>query len=665
MNEARGHASAWVTRWPLLGVLFGLLLIAGGASWHVWRTTIGIESQLPIASLENERDLGVLLQDVRSVRAQLELLLLRADESRLQAARLAIDVARTRARDSRPLLLPDQYARQLDIVRAELERALDAFESGLGPPPDTERLSAARGPINRAAIASKQLFDDVAGHSMMQLQAQGHTLARFRTSLAELLLFVLGASAGLAALILMLRKTLHARLAAERRLEHLAHHDPLTGLGNRTQFRMWLEDACLLAGQHGRSRRFALLLLDLDRFKDVNDSYGHDAGDALLKAMAARISIAAGPRGRVARLGGDEFALLLPSSDTAAAGAVAETLVEALARPVAWAGLELYCGASVGLAACPEDGGGAQELVTNADLALYRAKAAGRSRWQGYTRELRDALAVRRALESELRRALGSDEFELYYQPQLALASQRLAGVEALLRWRHPVRGLIPPGEFIPLAEETGLIVPLGVLVLNLACRQIRAWREAGLTPPRVAVNLATAQFLNGNLADTVAQLLAGYDIEHAALEFEVVERTLLDRNQGAVLEQLTALHAAGALIALDDFGTGYASLAHLKLFPVHRLKIDRSFVADIHRDPGDEAIVRAIVQLGHAFGLEVIAEGVESVAQLEFLRLHGCDLVQGYLYARPLPADEISTWVRDGRRPPEAQALPGRRSEG
>ena len=314
--------TAWLTRWPLLGVLLALLLIAGGASWHVWHTTVGIESHLPIASLETERDIGVLLQDVRSVRTQLDLLLLRPDEEHVQAAQLALGIARSRVRDSRPLPLSGAHAHRLDIVRAELDRALDAFAYGLGPPVDAERVAAARGPINRAALAVKQLFDDITGHSMTQLQAQSQTLANFRTSLAELLLFVLGASAGLAALILMLRKTLHARLAAERRLEHLAHHDPLTGLGNRTQFRMWLEDACLLAGQHGRSRRFALLLLDLDRFKDVNDSYGHDAGDALLKAnLTATLAMAFADRPEpVVETGtwnfhGDEITLELDAQD--------------------------------------------------------------------------------------------------------------------------------------------------------------------------------------------------------------------------------------------------------------------------------------------------------------------------------------------------------------
>jgi diguanylate cyclase (GGDEF)-like protein/PAS domain S-box-containing protein len=453
------------------------------------------------------------------------------------------------------------------------------------------------------------------------------------------------------------KRDITERLRAQERIWHLAHHDELTGLPNRALLHDRLRQALAEVGRHGEPA--ALLLLDLDRFKDVNDTLGHDAGDALLREVARRLRAGVREGDTVARLGGDEFALVLPRvADAAAAAAVAAELVRAVAEPVARAGGGIHTGASVGVTLSPDDGREPGQLLKNADIALYRAKAAGRGTHCLFAPEMRSRVERRRALEGELRLALARGELEPFFQPKVRLADERVVGFEALVRWRHPTRGLVPPDEFLPVAEEAGLGAAVSDLVLRRAVAQARAWQEAGLELGCLAVNLAPAQFRGGGLARTVRSVLDEAGFAPGCLMVEVTEGVFLGHDAGRVAEELEALHAMGVTVALDDFGTGYASLAHLRRFPVGVLKVDKGFVRDVLADPGDAAIVRAVVGLGQSLGMKVVAEGVESEAQLAWLRLQGCDYAQGYLFAPALPAEAAAAYLGDRRAAPRRLAV-------
>ncbi len=441
-------------------------------------------------------------------------------------------------------------------------------------------------------------------------------------------------------------------LRDRERLAFLAHHDPLTGLPNRVLLLERLGQSLARARRHGRGA--AVLLLDLDGFKVVNDSLGHSAGDALLREAARRLRAAVRDDDTVARFAGDEFALLL--EDLAAAGdveRVAAKVRRALEPPFEVAGREVSLSASLGAALHPLDGDAPEDLLRCASTALHRARAGGRGGFRFYAAEMRARSDRRLDLESRLRHALDRGELELHYQPQVRLADGRVTCLEALLRWTHPVLGRVPPGEFVPVLEETGLIVPVGEWVLATACRQLRAWREAGLTGFAVAVNVSGAQLARPAFAEEVLAVLAreGVPPGGGCLELELTE-SLLMADVEASAARLARLREAGVRIAVDDFGTGHSSLAYLKRLPIQVLKIDRSFVADLHRDPDDRAIVRAILALGRSLGLEVLAEGVERREQLEFLRREGCDAMQGYLVSPPVPAEALPRVVATARLP-------------
>jgi diguanylate cyclase (GGDEF)-like protein/PAS domain S-box-containing protein len=434
------------------------------------------------------------------------------------------------------------------------------------------------------------------------------------------------------------------RKALERQLVHQAFHDALTGLANRALFLDRLGHALARAGR--QEETLAVLFVDLDGFKVVNDSLGHAAGDALLGAVAARLRACARAGDTVARLGGDEFVLLLEGlADGDEAARAARRIAAALAPAFAVDGQELFVTASVGVALNTPDHDGAEALLRDADIAMYRAKRAGRARWALFDPSMNGA-AARLALETDLHRAVGPGrcaEFVLHYQPLIALATGRIAGVEALLRWRHPVRGLVPPGDFIPLAEETGLILPLGRWALGAACRQLRAWQlRTGDHALTVGVNLSASEFLQPDLAAAVAGVLAETGLPPATLTLEITESVLMAevaRSRAA----LDALRALGVRLAIDDFGTGYSSLAYLQRFRVDTLKIDRAFVTGVDGHPEGAAIVRAIVTLAHALGLGVTAEGVETAAEAAYLRGLGCAQGQGYHFARPLPPEALA----------------------
>jgi diguanylate cyclase (GGDEF)-like protein/PAS domain S-box-containing protein len=430
---------------------------------------------------------------------------------------------------------------------------------------------------------------------------------------------------------------------AEEEIRHLAFHDALTGLPNRLLFHDRLSLA--VAQAHRSHEKLGVMFLDMDRFKVINDSLGHRVGDQLLRRVAVRVAECLREGDTLARLGGDEFILLLPAlGDASDAAKIARKILDTFRRSFDVDGLELYITASIGISLYPHDGRDADTLVKNADIAMYRAKERGRDNSQLYTSELNARAIERMTLESSLRQALTREEFEVFYQPQVQISSGRLLGAEALVWWHRPDRGLVLPAEFISLAEETGLILPLGAWVLSTACRQMRDWeRRWGLPGFRLAVNLSARQFLQQDLVARVGETLRESELDASRLDLEITESAAMD-NPDQAIATLRRLKKLGVRISMDDFGTGYSSLASLKRFPIDALKIDKSFIADVTTDDKDAAVVRAIISLGHGMGLEVLAEGVETQEQREHLAREGCDAYQGFLFSRPIPAGEIES---------------------
>jgi diguanylate cyclase (GGDEF)-like protein/PAS domain S-box-containing protein len=440
--------------------------------------------------------------------------------------------------------------------------------------------------------------------------------------------------------------TLGAARRKEAELERALHADPLTGLVNRLLFRDRLRQAML----HGRraGQKAAVLYLDLDGFKALNDQYGHAFGDRLLGAVAERLRAGLRATDTAAREAGDEFLFLLPDSGSASdAGIAARKLLDLLAEPFQ---LEPHpdvrVSASIGIVMFPDDADDIDELLAHAEAAMHRAKGAGRSRYHFYSRSLQARASQELELEAELRQALEQEQFLLYYQPQVDARRGQLTGVEALVRWNHPRQGVLPPARFIKLAEQTGLIVPLGEWVLRAACRQARRWRDQGLPPLRIAINLAAAQFDDVRLVDRVAGRLIESGVDPRQFEVEITEGSAM-RSPDKTVERLMELKAIGIRVAIDDFGTGYSSLGYLKRFPVDTLKIDRTFLHDVPEDQDNATVVSAVIGLARSLGMSVIAEGVETAAQVEFLRERECDELQGFLFSRPIPPEELAQLAR------------------
>jgi diguanylate cyclase (GGDEF)-like protein/PAS domain S-box-containing protein len=435
----------------------------------------------------------------------------------------------------------------------------------------------------------------------------------------------------------------------EQTIRHLAFHDALTGLPNRRLFNDRLHQA--VVSRQRRNGGFALMLLDLDRFKTVNDSLGHDTGDALLKAVGERLLSCTRAGDTLARMGGDEFALLVLDIDHPEDVAhLARKLTSVLEEPFQLYGHEIFATTSIGITMFPTDAGDADALVKNADIALYRAKDLGRDNFQFFTEDMNAAMLQRLQLETSMRWAVERGEFMLHYQPQIDVGSGEIHSCEALIRWRHPDLGMVPPSQFIPLAEESGLISQIGEWILRTACKQAKDWELAGC-PTRIAVNLSARQFHQGNLAELIGSLLSEFDLRASLLEVEITEGTVMS-DSTQTLSMLDELHAMGVQISIDDFGTGYSSLAYLKRLPIQVLKIDQSFVRDIHTDADDRAIVTAVIALAHSMKLKVVAEGVETREQLAFLSEHGCDIVQGYLFSKPVSAEDASALLQAALRP-------------
>ena len=435
------------------------------------------------------------------------------------------------------------------------------------------------------------------------------------------------------------------RKHAESQIASLAYHDTLTGLPNRLLFSDRLEQA-ILQGQR-RTWRLGVLFLDLDRFKVINDSLGHGVGDRLLQALARRIASTLRSEDTVARLGGDEFTLLLPNVGRVEdVTLVAEKLLEAVRRPVRIDNSELFVTASIGISLFPDDGDDPDVLVKNADTAMYRAKELGRDNYQMYAPAMNATAVERLALETSFRRALSRDELLLYYQPILDLATGEPIGVEALLRWNRPGVGLVSPLDFIPMAEATGLILPIGPWLLKTACNQVKRWHQTIRPGLRLAMNLSARQFQQPDVAASVQRALRAADFPTDCLDLEITESWAMQNADAAILT-MRELKALGISLSIDDFGIGYSSLSYLKRFPIDKLKIDRSFIKDIPSDPDDTAIVAAVLALAQSLKLKVVAEGVETEEQREFLTGLGCDQAQGYLFGRPLPAEECERLLR------------------
>lgn len=430
-------------------------------------------------------------------------------------------------------------------------------------------------------------------------------------------------------------------LQAQQEIRQLAYFDTLTGLPNRQLFR----DRCAdLLTQAGKSP-VGVLILDLDRFKGINDTFGHEVGDLLLQAVSERLVGRLEKGAILARLGPDEFAVALPDVDSPEKlSLLAEKILLVLSAPVELESQPLYCSVSIGLALYPTDGSTVETLIKHAGVALHKAKEQGAS-YRFYAPEMNLATGQRLAMETHLRQALERQELSLHYQPQIDLVSGRVIGMEALLRWDSPALGSISPARFIPLAEETGLILPIGEWVLETACKQARKWHQAGFAGLRMAVNISGCQFKQADFVDRIDRILQATALDPQYLEVELTESIVMERSEETLLT-LTDLKVRGIKLAIDDFGTGYSMLSYLKYFPIDRIKIDRSFVRDITTDSDDAAITEAIVAMAHSLKLKVVAEGVETVEQLEFLRRCGCEEVQGYYFSRPHPVDRAELFL-------------------
>jgi diguanylate cyclase (GGDEF)-like protein len=446
-----------------------------------------------------------------------------------------------------------------------------------------------------------------------------------------------------------LQQALDERKAYEVELHHQATHDALTGLSNRHLLADRTAQCLSQAKRAGQ--RLAMLFLDLDRFKLINDSCGHGVGDALLEAVAARLQATVRDSDTVARFGGDEFVIMLPAlAQLEDAGNVAQKVIAAFTKPFVVGGQELHVTASVGLSVYPEDGDTSDTLLKHADAAMYRAKEHGGNGLQFYAREMGALAEERVTLQSAMCRALERQEFELHYQPQVDLTSGRVRGMEALIRWRRPNVGLVAPDRFIPVAEETGLIVPIGEWALRTACAQAVVWQAAGYRDLPMAVNLSARQFRQQDMAALVRDVLAETGLDAKCLELELTESVLM-KDPELVAQTLRQLKEIGVSLSLDDFGTGYSSLSYLKRFPIDVVKIDRAFVRDVTVSADDAALTRAIIAMARSLNMSTVAEGVETLGQLDFLIRNGCDAMQGYHFSRALAVDEMSALLLEGKR--------------
>jgi len=527
----------------------------------------------------------------------------------------------------------DRYIIQLDEAATRLQRTI---ESPASSPAQIQSLLVEISLINEHLTPIENQFVDALSEAS-------------RTIYQRLQAIMLAATPGLLILgIALSMRILQQRRRAEDRVRHIAFHDDLTSLPNRLMLIQRLDQA--LSRHRRAGSHLAILYIDLDRFKVINESLGHEVGDALLHQVADRLQSQSREGDTVARIGGDEFAVLVENQGKIEdISFCARRLVEQLSIPYRLGNKDCHVTLSIGISVFPSDGSDSQALLKAAEVAMYRAKQMGRNNYQYYLPAMNVHTVERLELESDLSHALERGEFLLYYQPKVEIKTGMITGTEALLRWNHPLRGLVPPMDFISLAEETGLIVPIGEWVLATACAQNKLWQDQGLAKLGIAVNLSARQFGDSQLLPKLTRIIQASGIDPSSLELEITESVVMSHGQSAVavLEQLKSI---GVQIAIDDFGTGYSSLGYLKHFPIDTIKVDRSFIRDIPADSGDMKIARAIIAMAHALRLKVVAEGVENAQQLQFLRVQHCDAAQGYFLYRPLPADEVADVLKINR---------------
>ncbi len=546
--------------------------------------------------------------------------------------------------------IPDQMP-QVELLGALIGEEFERFAT-LGKIHGQKGVSAAIRTIGATATAAttrhiQRLTADLmaAGDARLARRAEqskrGSDLSVITAAVATL--FNLGL---LGVVILLVRREIKDRQHAEEVVKFAATHDPLTGLANRLLLTERVNRALATAKSEGR--RIAMLFIDLDRFKNINDTLGHEAGDRLLQNVANRLARCVRRSDTVARQGGDEFVVLIEvfqGPDDLAQ--VAEKILAEVAEPMTVYGREFQITASIGVSTCPVDGDDLQTLLKNADIAMYRAKQQGKNTYQFYAEQMNPHSVERLELEAALRRALERNELTLHYQPKVQARTGRVTGIECLLRWQHPTIGPVPPDQIVPLAEETGLIVPIGKWALRTACLQARKWAEQGLPLLRMAVNLSARQFMSATLLDDVVGTIAETGMDPRWIEFEVTESVMMPEPEQAV-KLLRKLKAIGVRITIDDFGTGYSSLAYLKRLPIDCVKIDASFVRGVPVDASDVAITDTILAMSRSLGLKVVAEGVETRDQMRFLERRGCDEMQGYYFSKPLPAEELTVYLRE-----------------
>jgi diguanylate cyclase (GGDEF)-like protein len=617
--------------------------------WPTYRGFVQYAPKLPGEELAARREIRHLLQDVKLLAK-------------------GLDIVRVKLYDANGFTVFSSDPRQIGEDRSDNP----GFLGAKGGTPASEitfraRFDAWEGVINDRNLISTyvavrandgarveavlEIYSDVTGLVAKMERTQQRIVGGVTSALSVLYLLMLWIARRSDRI---LREQEAQRAANEERIRYQAYHDLLTGLPNRASFGEHLDEAIR------RSKRFgwsvALMFLDLDRFKRVNDSLGHDAGDQLLRIAATRLKDCIRETDLLFRMGGDEFTALLENvKGPEEVAGVAARMIASIAEPIELAHHELTATASIGIAIYPKDEPTSERLVKSADTAMYRAKDLGRNRYAFFTQEMTERVESQLRLEAALQRALKNGEFVLHYQPRVAAATRRVVSVEALLRWNEPGAGLVPPSRFVPLLEESGLIVPIGAWVLRTACRQNKAWQETGLPPMRVSVNISSRQFRAESLVETIREALESSGLAAECLEIELTESLLVENADNAI-GIMKRLKALGVAISIDDFGTGYSSLSYLKRFPIDCLKIDSSFVHDLHASAKDAAIVEAISALARSLGIGLVAEGVEEARQAEFLRARYCTELQGYLFSRPLPAAEVAEAVR--RLSPAAEGV-------
>jgi diguanylate cyclase (GGDEF)-like protein len=551
--------------------------------------------------------------------------------------------------------IPDQM-QQVDQLDSLIGEEIDRFgalieihrRKGVSAAIQNIRATASAATIRRIQLLTQDLLADGDARLGRRTEQSKHSsdVSVITAAVATLLNLAL-----LGAVILLARREIRERRHAEEVVKFAARHDPLTGLPNRLLLAERGSRALAAAKSEGRS--MAVLFIDLDRFKNINDALGHDAGDRLLQNVAGRLARCVRRSDTIARQGGDEFVVLIEAFESPDDLAqVAEKILAEVAAPMTVYGKEFQITASAGISICPVDGDDLRSLLKNADIAMYRAKQQGNA-CQFYAAQMNPHSVERLELEAALRQALARDELRLHYQPKVEARTGRVTGVECLLRWQHPTLGLLQPDQLVPLAEETGLIVPIGSWALRAACLQARAWAEQGLPQLRIAVNLSTRQFMSAALLDDLTRAIAETGLNPRRIEFEVTESMMM-RDPEEAVQLLRSLKAIGVRLTIDDFGTGYSSLAYLKRLPIDCVKIDASFVRGLPVDASDVAITDTILAMAGSLGLRVVAEGVETADQMRFLERRGCDEMQGYYFSRPLAAEQLAAYLRERGTAPE-----------